>query len=207
MSRVARPADTTRLAKRVLSELRERKWLLQADAELPSVATLVVGEPIRGSWWAHPESNRVYWVLEELDDSPEVLSVKLVRGKATLVHRDLWPALIALGASGEPWQTLKLSAAAKSLLARVTKHGSLRLDGLKGWRAATKPADAARELETRLLVYGGEIHTESGRHAKLLETWHHLRERLGIGGALPDPAAAKRALAERFPRETRVPWQ
>jgi hypothetical protein len=191
----------------VLAALRQRKWLLQADAELPSVATLVVGEPIAGSWWGHPESNRVYWVLEELDESPEILRVKLVKGKTTLVHRALWPEVIAVATSNEPWQTAKLSPAAKSLLARVRKHGTQRLDQLERWSAAKKPGEAARELESRLLVYGDELHTDSGRHTKCLESWPHLMTRLAIESALPDPADAKRALERAIPGDQPIAWR
>src|SRR6201999_1926913 len=38
-------------------------------------------------------------------------------------------------------------------------------------RAAPRVADLARELERRLLVQAVEIHTSSGAHAKVLQSW------------------------------------
>lgn len=202
---MSRPASTARVAKRVLAALRERQWLLQADPILPSVASLVAGELIPGSWWSHRESNLIYWVLEELENSPQLLGVKLVKGKITLVHRALWPELFAIAAASQPWQTVGLSRAAQSLLARTRRHGTLRLDQLDRWTAATKPGNAARELEGRLLVHSREIHTESGKHTRQLESWSHCMSRLQLSGALPDPEDAKRAL-ERLIASKLLPW-
>ena len=202
---MSRPPNTRRVAAKVFAELRERRWLLQADATLPSVASLVANEPVHGSWWAHPKSNLVYWVLQELEDSPDVLCVKLVKGKLTLLHRALWPELVAVGSAAERWQTAGLSAPARALLGRTEKQETLRLDRLERWTAAAKPGDAARELEGRLLVHADEVHTESGKHAKLLESWSHLRARLALG-ALPEPSAARRALEVAIPGERLLPW-
>jgi hypothetical protein len=33
----------------------------------------------------------------------------------TLVHRKLWPAVLAVGAAGEPWQLRGLSSAARAI--------------------------------------------------------------------------------------------
>lgn len=71
--------------------------LLVQDAALPSVATLVAGGPVRGSWWGHPSSPAIFAALEVLDDHPDLLFAKLVDGKNTIVHRRLWPALAAIG--------------------------------------------------------------------------------------------------------------
>ena len=70
--------------------------LLSARGSLPSLAEAIAGEPIRGSWWGHPQGNRIFRLCEELDDSGEVLTFKLVGGKVTYVHRRLLPALVKL---------------------------------------------------------------------------------------------------------------
>jgi hypothetical protein len=81
----------------IMAVLREHGMLLaSAKGPIPNVAELVVGEPIRGSWWAHPRSHEIYAVLTELEDSPEVVRLRLIRGKITLVHRRIWPALVRL---------------------------------------------------------------------------------------------------------------
>ena len=70
--------------------------LASAKGPIPNVAELAVGEPIRGSWWAHPRSHEILAVLNELADSPEVARLRLIRGKITFVHRRIWPALVRL---------------------------------------------------------------------------------------------------------------
>ena len=78
-----------------MAALIDNGMLLQsARGPLPNVAELVAGEPIKGSWWAHPKSHDIFAALNELSDSPDVVRLRLVRGKVTLVHRRLWPALV-----------------------------------------------------------------------------------------------------------------
>ena len=91
-------------------------------------------------------------------------------------------------------------------LRRTQRAETLRLDRLERWSGPAKPGDAARELEARLLVYAHEIHTETGKHTKELETWRHLAERLGVGAGLPDPDAAKRLLEQAMAGEKLLPW-
>jgi hypothetical protein len=45
-------------------------------------------------------------------------------------------------------------------------------------------------------VYGEPIHTESGAHAKQLESWEHLRKRLRIRGRKVSPGLAKQQFEE-----------
>ena len=68
--------------------------LASARGPLPNVAEMVAGEPIRGSWWSHPASHAIFNALNSLADSPDVVRLRLVNGKVTLVHRRLWPALV-----------------------------------------------------------------------------------------------------------------
>ena len=75
----------------------EHGMLLQsARGPIPNVAELVVGEPIRGSWWGHPASHEIFEALNTLAASPDVVRTRLVNGKVTLIHRRLWPALVCL---------------------------------------------------------------------------------------------------------------
>lgn len=84
----------------VLAELESQGMLLEsARGPLPNVASLVVGEPIRGSWWSHPRSHAIFEVVNALADSPDVVRLRLVKGKVTLVHRRLWPALVRVAGS------------------------------------------------------------------------------------------------------------
>ena len=75
----------------------ERGMLLEsARGPIPNVAELVAGEPIKGSWWGHHESNGIFAVINDLADSPDVVRLRLVNGKITLVHRRVWPALVRI---------------------------------------------------------------------------------------------------------------
>ncbi len=74
----------------------EGMLLESARGPIPNVAELVVGAPIRGSWWAHPQSHRIFATINALADSPDVARMRLVNGRITLVHRRLWPALLRL---------------------------------------------------------------------------------------------------------------
>ena len=67
-----------------------------ARTAVPSLAQLVAGRPIRGSWWAHPKANEIFHLSREIRSSPDVLVCRLVDGKITYVHRCMWPALVSL---------------------------------------------------------------------------------------------------------------
>src|SRR3954452_8817271 len=70
--------------------------LESARGPVPNVAEMVAGEPIRGSWWGHRDSHAIFAVINALADSPDVVRLRIVNGKITLVHRRLWPALVRL---------------------------------------------------------------------------------------------------------------
>ena len=81
----------------VMALLVERGVLLEsARGPIPNVAELVAGEPIKGSWWAHPAGHAIFETINELADSPDVVRLRLVNGKITLVHRRVWPALVRI---------------------------------------------------------------------------------------------------------------
>jgi hypothetical protein len=65
-----------------------------ARGPVPSMAEWIAGGPIRGSWWGHPSSHEIYRVLTRVRASPDVVAVRLINGKITLIHRRLWPALV-----------------------------------------------------------------------------------------------------------------
>lgn len=89
-----------------MPKLIEHGLLLEsARGPLPNVAELVAGEPIRGSWWAHPSSHAIYDAINTLAESPDVVRTRLVNGKITLIHRRVWPALVRT-ADGFPIERL-----------------------------------------------------------------------------------------------------
>jgi len=76
--------------------------LVSARGALPRLTEAIAGEPIQGSWWAHPQGKRIFAVLRALEDSPDLLMCRLVDNKVTLVHRRLWPALVRCAARIAP---------------------------------------------------------------------------------------------------------
>jgi hypothetical protein len=181
--------------------------LLLSDAALPSVTGLVAGTPVRGSWWGHPKGRAMFAAASELAEHPDVTAARLVNGKVTFVHRRLWPALMGVGGAREPWQMDRLSAAARRLLDRVTREGTLRTDEAPGSK------DAARELEARLLLHADQVHTERGAHARILESWAAWSRRVRMKGRPPPPAKGRALLEAALkdlgpPRGVRasLPW-
>ena len=163
--------------------------LLVQDAVLPSVTTTVTGASVRGSWWAHEQAHSIFDVLQELEHDATV--AKLVAGKQTLVHRRLWPALAAVGGEGAPWQLDGLPGDVRTMVDTVAAvDGPMRADTvtLPGGR---KRVDVARDIDRRLLLRVDEVHTEFGRHAKVLQSWPGWVRDAGLGAPLPDPASAR----------------
>ena len=198
---------------RVLEGLERYGLLLQADARLPSVATIVAGEPVRGSWWGHPRSHDIYDGCEQLEDHPDVATARLISGKVTYVQRRLWLALAAVGCARERWQTEGLSEVARRLLEGVRESGEMRTDEVP-WTGGMKPGETARELERRLLLQGEEFHTASGAHAKRLQTWERWAERVGLALGGMTAEEGKRRLEEALAElneqsegKGKLPWQ
>src|ERR1700686_1077364 len=103
----------------VLAALTSHGLLLKQDKAIPSVVGILTGESLSTSWWSHPKGRLIFAVLSELGDHPDVLFTKLLHRKDTLVHRSLWPALLTVARSREPWQLRGLSAPATSLLEHI----------------------------------------------------------------------------------------
>jgi hypothetical protein len=186
----------------LVADIRRDGYLLLSDTTLPSLATLVAGERIRGSWWGHRRGNAIFLLSRQLAAHRDVLVLRLVSDKLTFVHRRLWPAVFAVAESKSTWQTHGLSKASRALLARVEDDGEAMGTGL-----------AARELESRWLVRGGEEHTASGAHARHLETWD--RWALHKSVVKEDDATLARLLLEKIVGKVnaksggraRLPWQ
>jgi hypothetical protein len=68
--------------------------LESAKGPVPNLAELVAGETIKGSWWGHPRGHDIYAAINIVRDSPDVVALRLIKGKITLIHRRLWPALV-----------------------------------------------------------------------------------------------------------------
>jgi hypothetical protein len=139
--------------------------------------------------------------------------LKLVNGKVTFVLDTLWPHVYAVGTCGEPWQVSGLNLPAQRLLGLVRRNGLIRTDDPRSrFAAGPRVSSVALDLERRLLVLGAQVHTESGRHAKSLESWRHWARRIKLASRMRT-AGAKAELAERVRRlnvefngDARLPW-
>ncbi len=186
----------------LLDRLQEYDLMLDADPKFPSVTGFVVGDNVRGSWWNHPQSHEMYGLSCRLHDHRDVLSVKLISGKVTLVHRPLWPAVFTVATAREPWQLEGLSKEAKALLRKVEKETDVSSSG-----------DAVRELEVRLLVYSESVHAERGFHTKQLQAWESWAQRVGLGSVKLSSSEAKAQLEavvarlnKQFHAAGTLPW-
>ena len=84
-------------ANRALSFIEEHGVVLVSGrGPAPRLVEAILGERIRGSWWAHPRSHEIFAVLQRLEHSSDLAQCRLVEGKVTFVHRRLWPALVRL---------------------------------------------------------------------------------------------------------------
>jgi hypothetical protein len=156
--------------RKIKKELNKRGWLLEADSKLPSIVTLVVGKPVKGSWWGHAKGNLIYNTCGLLDDENDVLCLKLINGKRTYVHRRYWNLISNLVQSNRTYLEKSLSSESRKILKTVEKNGSLRSDrsGAKTY-SLIKPF--VKELEKSLLCCSQSIHTESGFHITELVSW------------------------------------
>ena len=82
--------------------------LVSAKGTVPRLTEAIIGEPIKGSWWAHAQSHHIFAILQAVTDSEQVLVCRLINGKVTLVHRRLWPSLVRLASRFAPEQLAKV---------------------------------------------------------------------------------------------------
>jgi hypothetical protein len=82
--------------------------LVSAKGPAPKLTEAIAGEPIKGSWWAHAQGQRIFNVLGAVTDSADIAVCRLLDGKLTLVHRRMWPALVRLADRFEAAQLAKV---------------------------------------------------------------------------------------------------
>ena len=176
----------------------ETGLLLLHDQDLPSATRLIAGEVVHGSWWGHPAGKAIFSVLQSLGD--DIREVKLVKGKVTLIHRRLWPAVLGIATSGEPWQTARLHPDAADLLERVRAEGELDSGEIDLPLGSRKSGTVVTDLERRLLLITRQVHTDKGHHARILQTWA-----LGWPDVDPLPPAEAKAVLETAAINPAVP--
>ena len=159
---------------------------LTPTPHMHSLVEKIVGSRIPGSWWSHPRGTEIFRSWRILADDPEVLALKLVNGKLSFIYADVWPLLLRV-VEDSCWKqaTLRtLDRASVALLEQVEEAGTLRLDLIarkwSGGAAALKKSRIA--LEKRGLVVSGDVHTEAGAHAQLLQSWQKIRDQIRARG-------------------------
>ncbi len=203
-------ANVRRQFDKVFLQLHQLGFLLLSDSSFPSVSRLVADDGFKGSWWVHEQAHTIFAVNEMLEDHPDVLVMKLIAGKVTFVHRELWGRVYSIGVAREDWQLKNLTQSAKLLLKTLDSEGTLHTSKLSK-SFGLKPGETARELELRLLIHAEQVHTESGAHAKVLETWDTWAKRAGFRGRAKSPSAARHFLEKRLAEinsygQGRLPW-
>jgi hypothetical protein len=135
----------------VLASLKHQGVMLESgQGPIPNVVETIAGEPVRGNWWSHPRSHRIFELTRSLRDSPDVLTCRLVNGKVTFVHRQVWPALVRL-ANRFPKQRL---AAIRELHMRTGAHKVITTPFPKWVPNDVKTAASRLSAEQALLSLG-----------------------------------------------------
>ncbi len=76
--------------------------LESSHGPVPNLVEFIAGEPVKGHWWSHPQSHRIFAFTRSVRASPDVLTCRVVNGKVTFVHRRVWPALVRLASLFPP---------------------------------------------------------------------------------------------------------
>ena len=161
------------------------KWLKQrkvatltpVDAKVSSLVEELVGEKIKGSWWGHSQAHLIYNTYQHLVRDPAVLTMKLIKGKVTFVHRELWASMLS-AVLDQTWQQstrCQLSPLSEQILKLVEQQGTLLcISSNLPFNESRRELRKARvELERRALIISGDKPTDSGAHAPYLESWNH----------------------------------
>lgn len=191
-------------------EIRRRGWLLEADATLPSVVTLVAGEPVAGSWWGHPKGNLIYNTICLLEREPDDVCVSLINGKRTHVFRSHWDTLFNLIHLNEGAAQSRLSPGARELLAIVRRRGSVRVDEVSSSTRRADARDQAKELQRWVLCHSSFVHTSAGSHTTLLTSWEAFARERGFAYHPMDAPEVARAVEEfkgEFADAVHLPWE
>lgn len=101
------------------------------------------------------------------------------------------------------------------MLRMVDRGGALRMDEIRTSRTAKELGGDARILETRMLAFGNDVHTDSGAHVKRIESWPLWAKRVELATAqLPSIDEARGELEgivtrlnQKYGADATLPWQ
>lgn len=159
------------MGKKIFSLIEKHKILLLQDKSFPNIVSKIVGEDIVGSWWGHPLANPIYNGLQWLEENHSVLVLKLISGKVTYIHESLFLDMYSVVQAPRGWQTKKLKDDELKLLKYISKKKKITSNDPKLAELAKDPKKGLTKLETNLLVFSSEEHTDSGKHIKEFKVW------------------------------------
>jgi len=144
------------------------------DPYLPSLFGAAQGKPFKsgaggfGNWPAH-----AWWWDREISALPDVLTLKLIRGRTTFAASKAWPAIDAAvrGRISERLEEFELELIDELRQRGPTPSRELNITRRYG-RTGTKRLKKARDtLESRALLLGRPITHGDHSHDTLLELW------------------------------------
>lgn len=159
------------MGKKIYQLLEKDQILLLQDKIFPNIVSKVVGEKISGSWWGHPLANPIYNGLGWLEHNRNVLIIKLLDGKVTYLHENLFSDIYAIVIEPRDWQLKRLKPDELSLLKYVSKKNLVQSDDPKLKDLVDDAKKSFATLEKKLLVHSSEEHTDSGKHIKEFRPW------------------------------------
>jgi hypothetical protein len=94
---MTRMAAASMTRHRILASLKREGVMLESShGPVPNLVEFIAGESVKGHWWSHPQSHRIFAFTRSVRASPDVLTCRVINGKVTFVHRRVWPALVRL---------------------------------------------------------------------------------------------------------------
>ena len=202
----ARPRITAAGRRRVADALHAHGLLLvQGQAEIPSVADLLAGEPVttRGYSWDYEPAWRL---TAEYESGADVAVAKLFRGRRTLIDRRLWAAVDVLaGAAARVCSPVRRARPIERCSPRSTNSRASRSVScaISSASIAGRSTARGRDLEQWLCLFGRErddvaFHT----HEPALFPWSHGPIARGRRGRAPRDIEAALDLLRAAPDVT-----
>ncbi|MBK7963293.1 MAG: hypothetical protein IPK04_20160 [Bdellovibrionales bacterium] len=199
------------MGKKIFRLLEKHELLLVQDKAFPNIVTEITCENIVGSWWGHPLANPIYNGLRWLEHNHSILVVKLIDGKVTYVHENLFADIFSIVCKSRDWQLRKLKAEDHQILKYISKKKHISSDDAQLTELSEDPKKSLANLEKKLLICSVEKHTQSGKHIKDYMVW----EKSSI--AIPNPNNYLESkthinnlvgsLSKKTGAKVKLPWQ
>ena len=106
----------------------------------------------------------------------DVLAVRLINRRTTLLQTIHWPALLSIVSSNDEWQTSNLTRQEKTIMAKTRSRGKLSFSEIPPTGTARPRQFYIRQLEERLLIHSHRL--SAGDCA--IESWQSWSLRLGV---------------------------